>query len=155
MKIRIAQPELDRLGKEGASSYPDECCGLLIGRWENGEGRVVEEIRPMENARVDSPANRYLIRPEELLRAIREVETQGREVVGFYHSHPDVAAEPSAFDCEHAWPGYGYVIVSVAQGEPQEIRGWALAEESREFVEAEVMIADDSSPESTDARGAS
>jgi len=126
----------------------------LIGRWVDAEERVVEDIRPMENARFDSPENRYLIRPEQLLRIIREVETNDQDVVGFYHSHPDVAAVPSAFDREHAWPGYAYLIVRVVSGRPRETRAWALTED-REFAEAEMTIEKSPSPEPEPSRGAS
>jgi len=56
-------------------------------------------------------------------------------VVGFYHSHPDAPAQPSGFDREHAWPGYCYLIVSVRQGDPQEMRNWLLREDRSGFDE--------------------
>lgn len=155
MKVSITQAEIDRIGGEGEATYPHECCGLLIGRWINGKERVVEDIRPMENARFDSPENRYLIRPEKLLGIIREVESQDQEVVGFYHSHPDVAAVPSTFDHEHAWPGYSYLIVRVVGGRQRETRAWALTEDRGEFLEAEMTIEESSSPEPEPSRGAS
>jgi proteasome lid subunit RPN8/RPN11 len=155
MRVSITKAELERIGSEGESTYPHECCGLLIGRWVDGEQRVVEDIRPMENARFDSPENRYLIRPEKLLKIIREVEARDQEVVGFYHSHPDVTAVPSAFDREHAWTGYSYLIVRVVSGRQRETRAWALAEDRGEFVEAELTIEESVSPEPVSSRGAS
>jgi len=56
-------------------------------------------------------------------------------VMGFYHSHPDAPAVPSEFDREHAWPGYCYVIVSVRQGVPLEMRNWLLREDQSGFDE--------------------
>lgn len=156
MKMSITQTTIDHIGAEGEATYPHECCGLLIGHWNVDGERVVEDIRPMENARFDSPENRYLIRPEQLLKIIREVEACGQEVVGFYHSHPDVAAVPSAFDREHAWPGYGYLIVRVVGGRQRERRAWALTEDRGEFVEAELVIESGSSAEEVEtSRGAS
>ena len=55
------------------------------------------------------------------------------DVIGFYHSHPDVAAVPSVFDREHAWPTYSYLIVSVLQGEAVDIRSWELESDRSRF----------------------
>jgi proteasome lid subunit RPN8/RPN11 len=154
VKYSIKRAEVELLGREGEVAYPHECCGLLLGRWTAGAERAIEEIYPMENARSDSPRNRYLIRPEELLRISREVESRGLEVVGFYHSHPDVVAEPSAFDREHAWPGYGYLIVRVQSGKPRDTRAWVLREDRTEFVEAELAIVEGLPAESGTAKGA-
>jgi proteasome lid subunit RPN8/RPN11 len=60
------------------------------------------------------------------------------DVVGFYHSHPDVAARPSEFDKEHAWPYYSYVIVSVRGGQPFEMTSWRLAEDRSIFTEEKI-----------------
>jgi proteasome lid subunit RPN8/RPN11 len=154
VRVTIAPNELEQIGRGGQAAYPNEGCGLLLGRWNGAEERIIEEVRPMENARLDSPRNRYLIRPEELLRISREVEPRGLEVVGFYHSHPDFNAVPSAFDREHAWPGYGYLIVRVQDGEPRETRAWSLREDREEFVEAELAILDGSPGETLPTRGA-
>jgi len=54
-------------------------------------------------------------------------------VVGFYHSHPDHPARPSAFDLEHAWPFYSYVIVSVEDGAVADMRSWRLRDDRSEF----------------------
>ncbi len=123
----------------GARDYPHECCGFLVGRLappELGAGGVlVARIVPAANTREDSPRNRFEIDPGELVRTDRAARAEGMGVVGFYHSHPDAPAQPSNFDREHAWPGYCYVIVSVRQGGPQEMRNWRLREDRSGFDE--------------------
>jgi len=54
-------------------------------------------------------------------------------VVGFFHSHPDHPASPSAFDLEHAWPYYSYLIVSVGRGRVADARAWRLATDRSRF----------------------
>jgi proteasome lid subunit RPN8/RPN11 len=130
---------LERILEEGRSHYPYECCGFLVGRWEDGRKEVLE-VRPAPNARADSPQNRYLIPPEIYLRVEKELREKDLEVVGFYHSHPDVEARPSAFDKEHAWPGYSYVIVSVRAGAPRETRSWVLSEDRQAFEEETLSV---------------
>jgi proteasome lid subunit RPN8/RPN11 len=62
-------------------------------------------------------ANRYQISPAELVRIQREAMLAGRDIVGFYHSHPDHPARWSATDLAEAhWTGCSYLITSVELG---------------------------------------
>jgi proteasome lid subunit RPN8/RPN11 len=82
----------------------------------------------MANRRIDDP-HRYLISAEDLRSAAREVELSELEVLGFYHSHPDHPAAPSAFDQEHAWPWYSYIIVRVDGARSGDIASWVLQDD--------------------------
>jgi proteasome lid subunit RPN8/RPN11 len=113
-------------------AYPEEGCGVMIGLDRDGERRV-QSVVPLENRREDSRGNRYLIAPEQFLAAEREARGRGLDVVGFFHSHPDHPARPSAFDLEHAWPYYSYLIVSVERGLVTDQRSWRLAEDRSGF----------------------
>ena len=55
----------------------------------------------------------------------------GLEIVGYYHSHPDHPAVPSAFDTEHAWPWYSYLIVHINRGRGAGMASWVLDDERR------------------------
>ncbi len=77
---------------EARAAFPDECCGLLLGR----DGRI-EEARPARNVHPE-PATRFEIDPHALIAAHRAERTDGPRVCGYYHSHPEGAAEPSAVD---------------------------------------------------------
>jgi len=112
--------------REGERAYPAECCGVLAGR--PGENREVIRFMPVVNRRTDDP-HRYLISPNDLRRAEAEVREAGLEVLGFYHSHPDHPAVPSAFDAEHAWPWYSYIIVRVDRGRAAEVSSWQLMDD--------------------------
>ena len=75
-----------------------------------------------------------MIEPREILRVDREAREAGREILGFYHSHPDHPARPSHFDEAHAtWPGYSYVILSIVDGNPNDLRSWVLEKEGGPF----------------------
>jgi proteasome lid subunit RPN8/RPN11 len=54
------------------------------------------------------------------------VREEGQEIVGYYHSHPDHPARPSAFDAEHAWPWYSYLIVRIDRGRGADLASWVL-----------------------------
>ena len=99
---------------------------MLAGRV--GEGKEVVRLVPMPNRRTDDP-HRYLIAPDDLRRLTAELRAAGLEVLGYYHSHPDHPAAPSAFDTEHAWPWYSYVIVRVERGRAAELTSWILEDD--------------------------
>ena len=137
--ISLSQKLLKQIREIAEGSYPFECCGILAGRVEaGGDDRTILRVLPAENERSDSPENRYLISPEFVLEAEKDCQASGHLILGFFHSHPDVAARPSRCDLEHAWPWYAYLIVSVCQGRTAEVANWRLKDDRSEF-EAEKM----------------
>ena len=60
--------------------------------------------------------------------------------MGFWHSHPDHAARPSATDREHAWEGLLTVVVSVLEGEPCEITAWSVPGPGLPFAEVPLSL---------------
>jgi len=137
--IRLTIEQLEAIKRHGERAYPEEGCGVLLGHVD-GETKIVEEIRPTPNARQDSPHNRYAIAPTELLRLEREARARGREVIGFFHSHPDAEARPSSYDLEHAWPWYSYLIVSVKRAASESVHSWVLREDRSRFEQEEILI---------------
>ncbi len=126
--------------RHAAATYPEECCGVLMGRpLGDGGGTLVERVRPVDNERADSRGNRYLMHPETVLAAEKEARRLGLGVVGYYHSHPDHPSRPSDFDREHAWPGLSYVIVAVADGEVADARSWRLTDDRSRFEQEELV----------------
>lgn len=114
---------------------PEEVCGILAGTRRESTHRV-EERYPAENT-ADRPRTRYEIDPREQLQLMETIESDGRSVVGFYHSHPRGPPGPSATDAAQArWPDRSYVIVSL-DGEPS-IGSWRWTGE--EFVAEDVQI---------------
>ena len=140
--IEIPQRELVRIRSHARTVYPHECCGALLGRAPTGDDSKRKVVRaiPLENDRSDERERRYLISSG----TVRELEAiaarEGLEVVGYYHSHPDRPAEPSAFDLEHAWPWYSYVIVRVRPRAVGPVRGWRLADDRCGFREEPLTI---------------
>ena len=122
-----------RIETEGAAAYPNECCGILIGR-DVGGRRLVEKLEPGQNVfAADERYHRFSIDPRAQLKAEREAEAEGKVVLGFYHSHPDHPARPSEYDREHAWPFYSYVIVSIEKGRPADMTSWVLDDATERF----------------------
>ena len=124
MTLRVSETLMVTIHHEGEQAYPGECCGVLAG--QPGEIKEVQRLLPAVNRRAADP-HRYLIAPEDLQRVEAELRQDNLEVLGFYHSHPDHPAAPSAFDAEHAWPWYSYLIVRVDRGRAVEATSWQLA----------------------------
>lgn len=141
--ISLTGEQSRAIREHGERDYPYECCGLLVGRFGGAGLKTVIETYPISNAREEeAKRTRFLIRPEELMRGERHARSRGLDVVGFYHSHPDVAAVPSAYDLEHAWPSYSYVVVSVRAGRAADLRSWEMEPDRSRFNEEEITATD-------------
>lgn len=120
--LRLPVETRAEIRAHGVATYPDECCGVLLGPTDG----TVSGVAPLENSTDLERRRRFLIGPEDYRRAEQRAAERGLEIVGFYHSHPDHPAEPSAFDLAHAWPNLSYAIVSIRGGQPRELRSWRL-----------------------------
>jgi proteasome lid subunit RPN8/RPN11 len=125
--LRLRGALADEIRRHGEAAYPAECCGAIVGRVD-GAAKEVLRLSPAVNRRTDDP-HRYLIAPDDLRQLEREVREAGQEILGYYHSHPDHPARPSAFDAEHAWPWYSYLIVRIDRGRGAEMASWVLDDE--------------------------
>lgn len=123
MTLRIPPRLLQQIRSEGEAAYPRECCGAIVG--PAGPVKRACELFPLPNQRTDDP-HRYLIDAEQMKAVERDARSRAWEVLGFYHSHPDHPAVPSAFDTDHAWPWYSYVIVQVIEGRAADAASWVL-----------------------------
>jgi proteasome lid subunit RPN8/RPN11 len=127
---------------EGVAAYPNECCGMLIGRdiTKNGATRrVVERLEPGRNVfEKEEQYHRFSIDPAQQLKAERAAEQEGNLVLGYYHSHPDHPARPSEYDRQHAWPFYSYVIVAIEKGKPAAMTSWVLDDQTETFGEQRI-----------------
>jgi proteasome lid subunit RPN8/RPN11 len=117
-------------------AYPDECCGAIVGLAE-GAGRVVLEAWPLVNSAAN-PSRHFEVSASEYQRV--EARATGARVtlLGFYHSHPDAPAAPSAHDLAQAWPNVDYIIVSVMAGTPERITGWRLRDDRSAFESEDI-----------------
>jgi len=136
--LSISTELAERIRAHGAETYPHECCGALLGR--DDEAREILGLFPLINRRDDSPQNRFSVTAQDVLDAEKFARQQELDVVGWYHSHPDHPARPSEYDRDHAWPWYSYIIVSVAQGQPQDMTSWRLNDDRQQFSPEGIQI---------------
>jgi len=143
--LKISQAAYASLREHGETTYPHECCGALLGRFEDDGSRTATRSKPCGNTRDDSPHNRYNIDPKELIRIQREGRERGEDIVGFYHSHPDHPAQWSPTDLAEAhWFGCSYVITSVEKGKASITKAFELTgtdEHDKKFVDEPIEVA--------------
>lgn len=143
--LKVQACHLQTMEKHGEKTYPHECCGLLLGHFEDNMA-ILTEVYATENVwspeiaselpnLTDSPQkktlstkNRFAIAPKTLLQVQKEARERRLTIIGVYHSHPDHPAIPSLADQAIAWQEYLYLIVSVQQGKAVDIRCWKLDE---------------------------
>ena len=113
--IEIAAEAWETMVRHAERIYPNECCGAMLGRIEGG-AKLVTEAVPMENAYVGEQADRYELRPEDLLEADRQARARGLDLIGIFHSHPDCDAYFSNTDLKNSCPWYSFVVLSIQDG---------------------------------------
>jgi proteasome lid subunit RPN8/RPN11 len=90
---------------------PLEACGLFAGDPATAE---VHRFYPCTNTAASSKL--YTVEPRDHLRADRDAEDHGWEIIGVMHSHTHTDAYPSPTDVAQAPdPTWHYVIVSLRQ----------------------------------------
>jgi proteasome lid subunit RPN8/RPN11 len=133
MTIVISAEQRKIICNHAESVYPEECCGILLGKIVGISKTVVKVIptinvwNKVESDELDrSKNNRYSIDPQDIFTAQKRARELDLDIIGFFHSHPDYPAIPSTCDRTQAWEVYSYPIVSVINGKVREIKSWVL-----------------------------
>ncbi len=138
---------LQAIAAHARSTYPAECCGLVLADWD-GASRF-EPIANVAGASATSSRtirDGYVMEPRALLAALEAADAQGGRLAAIVHSHPDVGAYFSREDREMAlgggdeplWPGVRYLVVSVRNGAVDDGRLYSWDGARRDFAEEQV-----------------
>ena len=114
--IRIESEAWAAMVAHARKTYPDECCGAMIGSVDGGE-KLVRQAVALENAFEGPQAQRYELRPDDLYAAEKAARQLDMELIGIYHSHPDCDAYFSRTDLENSSPWHSFVVLSIRRGE--------------------------------------
>jgi proteasome lid subunit RPN8/RPN11 len=115
--------------------FPNETCGLLGGHPASAKAVVC-----YPTANVADSARVYTVDPRGHLRADRDADARGLEVIGVYHSHTHTPAYPSPTDVAQAPdPNWHYIIVSLAEDAPV-IRSYRIVDGN--IAEEPVVLVD-------------
>jgi proteasome lid subunit RPN8/RPN11 len=113
--LRVPNEILDQMAAHALEGLPNEACGLLIGHFSADGDDTVQRFVPTRNAAESSRV--YTVDPRDHLRADRDAEDRGLEILGVVHSHTHTEPYPSPTDVAQAPdPTWHYVIVSFRTG---------------------------------------
>jgi [CysO sulfur-carrier protein]-S-L-cysteine hydrolase len=137
--LRLTHAQYETVVSHCFDGFPDEACGLLAGPLDGSSAAGTGEVTaayPCQNA--DQSARTYTVDSRDYLRAMRDAESRGTEIIGVWHSHTHTDAYPSPTDVRQAVdPAWWYVIVSLKYGEPV-LRAFQIRDESITEVAVEV-----------------
>jgi proteasome lid subunit RPN8/RPN11 len=128
-----------RIRELAVAAYPDEGCGVMIGR-RDGERVDIEDATSGRNRIVDRSRDRYDLDPGDIMRADREARARGLDIVGFWHSHPDHPARPSQFDTDHAWVEYVYIICATTSSGAGDMNAFTLSDEGGPLAQVPLTV---------------
>jgi proteasome lid subunit RPN8/RPN11 len=152
--LKLHSHHLQAIQTHAESTYPEECCGLLLGQ-RKGDAKTLIEVLATENSWDDEAADafesiegsaelesskrsRFSIAPIVMLKAQKDARDRNLDIIGVYHSHPDHPAVPSEFDQAIAWSQYSYIIVSVQDGLACDLKSWSL-DDDHQFQPEEIL----------------
>jgi proteasome lid subunit RPN8/RPN11 len=134
--IEIPSDLLKRIVEDAEASYPDECCGLLIGA-----ARRVTRVEPSTNVVEQRTRDRFEIDPQRRIDLERALRGTAECIMGVYHSHPDALPYPSSHDREMAWePALIWLITSVIDGQAIHTTAHELTGPNNSFQETQIRI---------------
>lgn len=137
--MKITDAQLKQIYAHAKETYPHECCGFLLGSFDNGG--LVREVRRAANQNTER-TDRFVISAEEFGQVQIAVDEAGLDIIGIYHSHPDWPAIPSQTDMDSAFEDVYYLIASVHEGRPLNTQVWRLFDDSSrrfEWVALEIV----------------
>jgi len=135
--IRIEAEPWQVMVAHARQTYPNECCGAMLGHLDDGF-KIVRVAMPLENAFVGVQATRYELRPEDLLAADRAARERSLDLIGIYHSHPDCDAYFSTTDLKNSCPWYSFVVLSIRKGEFDHANSWLPNADQTEAAKEEL-----------------
>jgi proteasome lid subunit RPN8/RPN11 len=108
-------------------ALPREGCGLIAS---DGDGSVIA-VYPTGN-QDESPFG-YTVPPQEHFEALRDADSNGWELSGVFHSHPQGSAKPSMVDVVAA-PDPEWIYLIIGLRDAPVIRAWRIQQEEIEEI---------------------
>ncbi|MCK8826148.1 M67 family metallopeptidase [Natroniella acetigena] len=115
MIIELTTEDYQKLLEDAQERFPTEACGLVAGLKEDDKIEV-KAVYPMAN--LDESAEHFTLDPKEQFKVVKEIRTEGYQLIGNYHSHPATPARPSAEDKKLAYDQDALYFIFSLQDEP-------------------------------------
>ena len=149
--VKIGKEAYEGMIKHCESGYPYEVCGVMIGTGKEishyrkcrnliEEDSVDTEFKNSNQLGSERLRDRFELDPKSYLEADEWARSEGLEILGIYHSHPDHPSKPSETDRQIASPFWGYIIFSINEGKFNDARLWYINEDDYQFEQREFEI---------------
>ena len=138
--LKLSAQIFEKIRLHGEQAFPEECCGILLGK-NNGGQRVVVSVLEILNAFDEAEKHhRFLITPDNYRSAENAAREKGLDILGFYHSHPNESSSASQYDLDHAFPWFSYLIISVMKGKFHDTHSWIMNDDRSRFQTETVVV---------------
>lgn len=133
MEISLSESDLKVIEEQSVESLPNESCGILLGELKESSFKV-KEVITAEN-QLNAPTL-FEIDPELVCEVLDNAEERGLELVGFYHSHPNIPAYVSSRDAEFMklWPDIVWVIASVEKDGIKDVKAFFVEDDEAKEI---------------------
>ena len=116
-RILLSPAQLQAIERAAEAAYPEEACGLLVGRSVPDGVWQVSAVEASINVAEPPRTRRFEVDPKLRLRLERALRDSPDSIVGVYHSHPNGSAAPSETDISMIFePDMVWLITAVADG---------------------------------------
>ncbi len=131
--LEIPKGIFEQIVIQAKAEIPIEACGILAGR----DG-TVEQFYKMTN--IDHSNTHFMMEPQEQFNVVKDIRSNGLEMLAIYHSHPTSPARPSVEDIRLALtPNVIYVIVSLLNGDAPAAKGFLIEDGNVDEVAVKVL----------------
>lgn len=135
----LSASDLKAIADAAEAAYPEECCGVLIGRIEADGTYRVSRVAASTNVSTGDRRRNFEVDPMLRFTVMRALGDGPEQMIGHYHSHPDHPAAPSAEDLKRAWePDLAWLIVGVVDGQTVQATAHVLNPDASGFTEIAV-----------------
>ena len=154
-ELDLAQTAFADITAHALETYPEECCGIVLGDRDRDEVQRLVNIQNQLHAKDPETFPRdartaYTMDYQALEALIADAERRGLRVKAFYHSHPDhdayFSAEDKAFAMpfgEPTYPDTAQIVISVKEATVGKVGVYQWDAAAGDFIEIELERAPD------------
>lgn len=137
--IILSKIHFSDIQSHSLETFPDECCGAMLGFIEN-DIKYCKELISLNNHSDENKRRRFMITDKDYMNVEKIAKDKQLQLLGFYHSHPNHPAQPSETDLKYAWPFFSYLIQSIFEKTIKELNSFVLDIETNQFIAEELKV---------------